>query len=244
MALVVQKFGGTSVATAARLRAVAEIIARSVRCGDRVVAVLSAQGKTTDRLVRQAMELSPAPCARELDLLLSSGEQMSVALCAMALSELGIPAVSLTGWQAGLLTDSRHGDAHTLALCSDRIARELSQGKVVLVAGFQGIDAHGDITTLGRGGSDTTAVALSVFLHADKCQIFTDVDGVYTDDPRKNPDAVRLDVLSYDRMLSMARSGAKVLHERCVALAKQHNVEIEVRSSFTEGGGTRVCATE
>lgn len=244
MALLVQKFGGTSVADAARLSAVAQIIARSRAQGNQVVAVLSAQGNTTDRLLRLAAQITDAPAPRELDMLLASGEQISVALCAMELQKQGIPAVSLTGWQAGLLTDAQHGDARAVTLISDRISRELARGRIVLVAGFQGIDRHGDLTTLGRGGSDTTAVALAVFLHAAQCQIYTDVDGVYTDDPRKNPQAVKLDTISYDRMLDMAQHGAKVLHDRCVALAKQHGVVIEVRSSFTEGRGTRVCSTE
>ena len=236
--LLVQKFGGSSLADPLRMRAAANRILQCVNQGTQVVAVVSAQGDTTDALIAHARQVSEHPVSREMDAYLSAGEQMSAALMAMTLQEMGQPAVSLTGWQAGLLTDEVYGDARLQRLCNDRIRQELDMGKTVIVAGFQGMDAQGNITTLGRGGSDTTAVALAAFLQADGCQIFTDVDGVYDKDPRVHPDAVRYEQLDYDTMLSMARNGAKVLHDRCVEMAKKHGVQIQVLSSFREGPGT------
>lgn len=236
--LVVQKYGGSSLSDAQRIRNAAQKVAQQVRWGNQVVVVVSAQGDTTDELLQRLMTRQPDP--RELDAYLSSGEQQSAALMAMSLQELEIPAISLAGWQAGLLTDSHHTDARALGLNSDRIQKELQRGKTVVVTGFQGVDIHGDITTLGRGGSDTTAVALAAFLKADRCMIYTDVDGVYDRDPRKYPDAVRYPVIGYDAMLKLAREGAQVLHDRCVELAKQHRVPIQVLSSFRSGAGTMV----
>ena len=241
MARYVLKFGGSSVADTAKVYAAARKLAALQRQGHQVVGVLSAQGKETDRLLALAREVDPDCSGREVDALLSTGETCSISLCGLALKRLGIPALGLTGWQAGLQTESTHGGARVLGLSNDRIAQELSRGKIVLGAGFQGIDALGDITTLGRGGSDTTAVALAAFLKADRCLIYTDVDGVYDKDPRLHADAVKYDVISYDRMLTLARSGAKVLHDRCVELAKQHRVIIEVLSSYRDLPGTLVC---
>lgn len=241
MARYVLKFGGSSVADTAKLYAAARKLTALHRQGHEVIGVLSAQGRETDRLMGLAREVDPDCSGRELDGLLSTGETCSVSLCGLALRRLAVPAVGLTGWQAGLQTESNHGAARVLGLSSDRIEKELQQGRIVLVAGFQGINASGDITTLGRGGSDTTAVALAAFLKADRCLIYTDVDGVYDKDPHRYPDAVKYDVISYDRMLTMARSGAKVLHDRCVELAKQHRVVIEVLSSGQDLPGTLVC---
>lgn len=240
MARYVLKFGGSSVADAAKLYAAARKLAAEHRAGHEVIGVLSAQGGTTDALLAKAREIDPDCCGRELDALLSTGETCSVSLCALALRRLGVPAVSLCGWQAGLVTESVHGGARVLRLEGGRIERELRANNIVLVAGFQGIDDAGDITTLGRGGSDTTAVALAAFLHADRCRIYTDVDGVYDKDPRKFPDAVKYDTISYDEMLTLARSGARVLHDRCVELAKRYGVEVEVLSSFRPLPGTIV----
>ena len=236
--LVVQKYGGSSLSDGQRIRNAAQKVAQQVQWGNQVVVVVSAQGDTTDELLQRL--ITPRPDPRELDAYLASGEQQSAALMTMALQELGIPAVSLTGWQAGLLTDSHHTDARVRSLTGDRISKELQQGKTVVVTGFQGGDIHGDLTTLGRGGSDTTAVALAAFLKADRCMIYTDVDGVYDRDPRKYPDAVRYPVIGYDAMLKLAREGAQVLHDRCVELAKQHRVPIQVLSSFRSGAGTMV----
>lgn len=238
MGCYVEKFGGSSVADADRLYAVARRLAEDHAAGHRVVAVLSAQGKTTDRLLAKAREIDPNCGGRELDALLSTGEVCSVALCAMALHRLGVPAVSLTGRQAGLLTDSAFGAARVKKLTENRISMELDRGNIVLLAGFQGVSSNGDITTLGRGGSDTTAVAVAAFLGADRCLIFTDVDGVYDRDPRRFPDAVKYDRLGYDAMLALAQNGAQVLHDRCVELAKAHSVLIEVRSAFRDVSGT------
>lgn len=240
MARYVLKYGGTSVADAQRIYAAARNIGAQWRQGHEVIAVLSAQGHCTDGLIAKAKEIDPDCGGRELDALLSTGEICSVSLCAMALQRLGVPVVSLTGWQAGLFTEPTHGSARVLGLNNDRIERELSQGKVVLVAGFQGISKDGDVTTLGRGGSDTTAVALAAFLHADCCRIYTDVDGVYDKDPRHYPDAVKFDTISYNEMLTLARGGAQVLHDRCVELAKEQGVVIEVCSAFNHNTGTFV----
>lgn len=244
MSCYIIKFGGTSLGDTQRLYRAARRIAALYRAGHQVVAVLSARAGATDALLARAREIDPDCCGRELDALLATGEQVSVSLCALALGRLGIPAVSLCGWQAGLETDGCHGSARVLRLSCDRILRELKAGRVAVVAGFQGVDAHGDITTLGRGGSDTTAVALAAFLEADVCRICTDVDGVYDRDPRRYPEAVKYEVISYDDMLTLARSGARVLHDRCVELAKLYGVPIEVCSSFTETPGTLVCGKD
>lgn len=237
---IVQKFGGTSLMNAKRVLAAARRAVEPARRGDQVVVVVSAQGHTTDQLIVQAQDVCARPGAREMDAYLASGEQQSAALMAMAINALGQQAVSLAGWQAGLLTDGIHGSARVLGLQNDRIRRELEAGRIVVVAGFQGIDETGDITTLGRGGSDTTAVALAAFLKADLCQIYTDVDGVYDKDPRKFPDAVKYPVIDYEAMLQLARRGAQVLHDCSVELAMQYRVPIQVLSSFRPVPGTMV----
>ena len=236
--LIVQKYGGSSLADEGRLRAAAQRVATLARQGHRIIVVVSAQGDTTDELLQKLP--FPNPNLRELDAYLTTGEQQSAALMAMALQNQGCKALSLPGWQAGLLTDHRHTDAKILGMAGSRILLELDRGNVVVVAGFQGINDRGDITTLGRGGSDTTAVALAAYLKADQCQIYTDVDGIYDRDPRKHPDAVKYTVLGYDATLKLAREGAQVLHLRCVELAKQYRVPIRVLSSFRPGGGTLV----
>lgn len=238
--LIVQKYGGSSLADADRIGRAAHRVAELVNDGHKLVVVVSAQGDTTDLLLEKVPQITAAPPPRELDAYLASGEQMSAALMAMALEKLGIPTVSLTGWQAGLMTDSIHGDARVRGLRGDRIRQELHEGNTVVVAGFQGVDAAGDITTLGRGGSDTTAVALAAFLGADRCMIYTDVDGVYDKDPRKFPDAVRFERIGYEPMLILAREGAQVLHDRCVELGQRYQVPIQVLSSFRPGEGTMV----
>lgn len=238
--LIVQKFGGSSLADPARIKRAARRLIHTVQQGHQTVAVVSAQGDTTDHLLAAIAGINGTPSQRELDAYLASGEQLSAGLMAMALEKLGVPAVSLTGWQAGLLTDSVHGNARVLGLQGDRIRKELAQGKIVVVAGFQGIDENGNITTLGRGGSDTTAVALAAFLGADRCLIYTDVDGIYDRDPRIFPDAVRFDTIDYDAMLRLARDGAQVLHDRAVELAKEKGVALQVLSSFRPGNGTIV----
>lgn len=238
--LIVQKYGGSSLADAARVRAAAHRVTDLARQGFQVVAVVSAQGDTTDELITKAKAINSQSSARELDMYLSVGEQLSAALMAMAIEGLDCPAISLTGWQAGLQTDGVYGAARILGLKNDRIARELQSGKVVVVAGFQGICENGDITTLGRGGSDTTAVALAAFLKADLCQIFTDVDGVYDRDPRRFPDAVRFQRIGYEKMLELIKNGAQVLHDRSVELARDHQIPVEVLSSFTGVPGTIV----
>lgn len=238
--LIVQKFGGSSLADANRIRRAAKRAIHATQGGNQVVVVVSAQGDTTDHLISAAAAITTTPPKRELDAYLASGEQMSAGLMAMALEAMGHRAVSLTGWQAGLLTNEIYGDARVQKLTNDRIRQELAEGKIVVVTGFQGINEKEDITTLGRGGSDTTAVALAAFLGADRCQIYTDVDGVYDRDPRIFPDAVRYAVIGYDDMLSLARNGAQVLHDRCVELAREHGVQIQVLSSFRPGAGTMV----
>lgn len=240
---MVLKFGGTSLSDSAKIRSAAATAAELVRQGWQVVVVVSAQGHTTDRLLTQAAQMTDAAPAREMDALLAAGEQMSAALMAMALEALGCSAVSLTGWQAGLRTEPHHGDARILGLRHDRIARELRSGKTVVVAGFQGVDDREDITTLGRGGSDTTAVALAAFLQAEDCRIYTDVDGVYDKDPRVYPDAVKYQRIGYDAMLALARQGAQVLHDRSVELARMYGVKVRVLSSFRPGEGTLVADT-
>ena len=237
---IVLKFGGTSLADEERIRMAACRIAREREQGHQTVAVVSAQGNMTDHLIEKAARINPTASQRELDAYLSTGEQMSAGLMAMTLEAMGYPAVSLTGIQAGIMTDGVFGNARVLDLRGDRIRQELAAGKAVIVAGFQGMDDAGNITTLGRGGSDTTAVALAAFLKADECRIYTDVDGVYDKDPRKFPDAVRLETIGYEPMLAMARQGAQVLHDRCVELAMRYRVPIRVLSSFRPGEGTLV----
>lgn len=241
MARYVLKFGGSSLADSKKLYAAARRLAALHRAGDEAIGVFSAQGGATDALLARARQIAPDCEGRELDALLATGEQVSVCLCAMALQRLNVPAISLSGWQAGVRTESRFNDARVLGLQNDRIERELRAGKIVLVTGFQGVDEGDNVTTLGRGGSDTTAVALAAFLHADRCLIYTDVDGVYSADPRTHPDAVKYDRLSYDDMLALARGGAQVLHDRCVELAKQYGVRIEVLSAAADLPGTLVC---
>ena len=240
MGLIVQKFGGTSVANTERLQNVARIITETYKAGNDVVAVLSAQGDTTDELLEKAAEINPRASKREMDMLLSTGEQVSISLCAMAIEALGFPVISLTGWQVGMKTNRTYGDARITRIDKDRLDSELSQHKIVLVAGFQGINRFDDVTTRGRGGSDTSAVALAAVLHADLCQIFTDVDGVYTADPRLVKDAKKLDEITYDEMLELATLGAQVLHNRSVEMAKKYAVNLEVLSSFTGNPGTKV----
>ena len=240
MALIVQKFGGTSVADAERLRNVARIITDTYQKGNSVVAVLSAQGDTTDDLIEKAAEINPNASKRELDMLLSTGEQISCSLCAMAIEALGFPVVSLTGWQAGFRTDSAYGNARIKRVQAERIRTELDRRRIVIVTGFQGLNQYEDITTLGRGGSDTSAVAIAAALNADLCQIFTDVDGVYTTDPRLMPTAHKLEEITYDEMLELASLGAQVLHNRSVEMAKRYNVNLEVLSSFSGKPGTKV----
>lgn len=240
MSLIVQKFGGSSVADRDRIFNVAGIATRTFSDGNDVIVVVSAQGDTTDELLAKASEINRNPTTREMDMLLSTGEQISISLLAMAIQSLGFPVVSLTGWQIGLRTDSNHSSARIKSLTNTRIQEELSNRKIVIVAGFQGINKSYDITTLGRGGSDTTAVALAAQLRADLCQIYTDVDGVYTADPRKIKNAKKLDHISYDEMLELATMGAQVLHNRSVELAKRYNVNLEVLSSFSGQPGTIV----
>lgn len=240
MGLIVQKFGGTSVADADRIRHVAKIITDTYRGGNSVVAVLSAQGDTTDDLIEKAKEINPQASNREMDMLLSTGEQISVSLCAMAIEALGCPVVSLTGWQAGMVTNTVARGARIKRVETERLESELNQRKIVIVTGFQGIDRNENITTLGRGGSDTSAVALAAALHADLCQIYTDVDGVYTADPRKVAGAKKLDAVTYNEMLELATLGAQVLHNRSVEMAKKYNVKLEVLSSFSGNPGTVV----
>ena len=240
MKLIVQKFGGSSVRDAQRIRNVAGIIADTYRAGNQVLVVLSAQGDTTDDLIEKAREINPRASKREMDMLLSTGEQISIALCAMALEGMGLPVVSLTGWQVGIHTSSAYGSARIKTIDQERVRQELDKNKIVLVAGFQGVNRFGDVTTLGRGGSDTSAVALAAAFHADLCQIYTDVDGVYTTDPRLVPDARKLQEITYDEMLELASQGAQVLHNRSVELAKKYQVNLEVLSSLERKPGTKV----
>ena len=240
MKLIVQKFGGSSVRDAQRIRNVAGIIADTYRAGNQVLVVLSAQGDTTDDLIEKAKEINPRASKREMDMLLSTGEQISIALCAMALESMGLPVISLAGWQVGIHTSSAYSDARIKKIDAERIQQELDKNKIVLVAGFQGVNRFGDVTTLGRGGSDTSAVALAAAFHADLCQIYTDVDGVYTTDPRVAPNAKKLQEITYDEMLELASQGAQVLHNRSVELAKKYHVNMEVVSSLERKPGTKV----
>lgn len=240
MSLIVQKYGGTSVADAERIRNVARRVAARARAGDQLVVVVSAMGDTTDHLLALARELTDQPEARELDLLLSTGETVSMTLLALALHAMGVDAVSLSGAQAGLRTDMVHGRARILSLDPARVRRELDRGRVCIVAGFQGITDELDVTTLGRGGSDTTAVALAAALGAERCEIYTDVEGVYTTDPRVEPAARKLRDVSYEEMLELASVGAKVLHPRAVELGAVYHVPIIVASSFSDDPGTLI----
>ena len=240
MALIVQKFGGSSVKDRDRIFNVARIVANTHNAGNDVVVVVSAQGDTTDDLIAKAAEISHDPSAREMDMLLASGEQISISLLAMALNEIGCHAISLTGWQAGFRTDRAYTKARISRLETERISSELERNRVVVVAGFQGLNKLDDITTLGRGGSDTSAVAIAAALHADRCQIFTDVEGVYTADPRKVRNTRKLQEITFDEMLELASLGAQVLNNRSVELAKKYNVELEVLSSLNPVPGTVV----
>ena len=244
MALVVQKFGGTSVGGPDRLRAVARRLVAARDEGDDVVGVLSAMGSTTDELIALAGEISETPAPRELDMLLSVGERISCALAAMAINDLGRQAISLTGSQAGIVTDTAHTSAKIVEIRAPRIRTALDEGAIVLVAGFQGVSTTSEVTTLGRGGSDTTAVALAAALEADRCEIFTDVEGVFTADPRLVESARKLDAISYEEMLELAAGGAKVMMLRSVEFARRHGVRIHVRSSFTESQGTWIVSQD
>ena len=240
MGIIVQKFGGSSVADATKIKNVAKRIARIHEQGHAIVVVVSAMGDTTDNLIRLAHEISIDPPERELDMLLSTGEQVSIALLAMAVSELGYQAISLTGTQVGIITSGFYSNARIKSINKERVLSELERGRIVILAGFQGVTIDNEITTLGRGASDTTAVAIAATLGADRCEIYTDVEGVYTADPRIVPNARKHDQITYDEMLEMARLGAKVLHSRCVELAKKFDVHLCVRSSFSEAEGTMV----
>ncbi|MFC4103844.1 aspartate kinase [Paenibacillus xanthanilyticus] len=240
MSLIVMKFGGSSVGTTERMQRVAKRIADYKEAGHRVVVVVSAMGDTTDDLIDQSKQLNPNPPAREMDMLLTTGEQISVALLSMAIHAIGHRAVSFTGWQAGIRTEAVHGKARISDITPNRIFEALDAGNAVIVAGFQGMTDDGEITTLGRGGSDTTAVALAAAIQADVCEIYTDVDGVYSTDPRVVKCARKLDEISYDEMLELANLGAAVLHPRAVEYAKHYNVRLVVRSSFTQNEGTTV----
>ena len=241
MSLIVKKFGGSSVANAERVFNVANRIIDDYKKGNDVIVVVSAQGDTTDDLIEKANEINPNGASkREMDMLLSAGEQISIALLAMAIEKLGCPVISLLGWQAGFNTDSHHGIARIKNINSERIKNEIAKRNIVIVAGFQGLNKYDDITTLGRGGSDTSAVAIAAALKADLCQIYTDVDGVYSADPRKVPTAVKMDEIGYDEMLELATLGAQVLNNRSVEMAKKYNVELEVLSSLEVKPGTIV----
>jgi aspartate kinase len=240
LSLIVMKFGGSSVGDAERMKRVANRIAESKKSGHSCVIVVSAMGDTTDDLIDLSKQLNLTPPAREMDMLLSNGEQISMSLLAMAVNSLGIPAISLTGWQAGITTESVHCKARISDINPERILSALDQGNVVIVAGFQGVSIDGDVTTLGRGGSDTTAVALAAAIHADLCEIYTDVDGIYSTDPRVVKCARKLKEISYDEMLELANLGAAVLHPRAVEYAKHYNVQLVVRSSFNHNEGTLV----
>lgn len=238
MSLIVQKFGGSSVATKEKVENVARIITDTYKEGNSVIAVVSAQGDTTDDLIEKAKEINPKASKRELDVLLSAGEQMSASLLAMAIEKLDFPVTSLLGWQAGFRTSSVHGSARIRKIDTERLENEIARNNIVIVAGFQGIDKRDNITTFGRGGSDTTAVAIAAAMGANKCQIFTDVDGVYVADPRKIPTAPKLQEITYDEMLELATLGAQVLNNRSVEMAKKYNIKVEVLSSLTNKPGT------
>ena len=240
MSLIVQKFGGSSVANAERVMNVARIITDTYKEGNNVIVVVSAQGDTTDDLIEKANEINPKASKREMDMLLTAGEQISISLLAMAIESLGYPVISLLGWQAGFETNSAYGSARISKINTERLQSELDQRKIIIVAGFQGLNKNDDLTTLGRGGSDTSAVAIAAAMHADRCQIFTDVTGVYTTDPRKVANAQKLTDITYDEMLEFATLGAQVLNNRSVEMAKKYNVELEVLSSLVREPGTIV----
>lgn len=241
MNTVVLKFGGTSVADNIKLNVVAEKVISLKQQAKNVVVVVSAQGKTTNQLIKEAQELSAIPEEREMDMLLATGEQVTASKLSILLNRMGYPAISLTGWQAGIRTNSIHTSAKIEQICIDRLEKEMKDGKIVVVSGFQGLDEKQDITTLGRGGSDTTAVALQVALKADKCYIFSDVDGIYSADPNMITMAKRLDEISFDEMQEVADAGAKVLHDRCIQMGKKFNCDIIAKSTFSNEGGTKVC---
>lgn len=245
MGLIVQKFGGTSVGSVERIKAVAQRVKQTVAQGNSVVVVVSAMGKSTDTLVQLAQEVSSNPCRREMDMLLSTGEQVSISLLSMALQELGQPAISLTGAQVGIVTEPEHTRARILHIATERLERHLSEGKVVVVAGFQGTSNTSDleVTTLGRGGSDTSAVALAAALHAEKCEIYTDVAGVLTTDPRLVEKAQLMTEITCEEMLELASLGANVLHPRAVEIARNYGVQMAVRSSWTDEPGTQIIST-
>ncbi len=241
MSLIVKKFGGSSVANAERVFNVANIITEDYKKGNDIIVVVSAQGDTTDDLIEKAKEINPnSPSKREMDMLLSAGEQISISLLAMAIEKLGFPVISLLGWQAGFHTNSSHTVARIKKVNTERLSEEISRHKIIIVAGFQGIDKYDDITTLGRGGSDTSAVAIAAAMKADRCQIYTDVSGVYTADPRKIKSSKMLPEITYDEMLELATLGAQVLNNRSVEMAKKYNVELEVLSSLDPKPGTIV----
>ena len=244
MGLIVQKYGGTSVKDAERVMNVARRITDAYKAGNNVVVAVSAQGDTTDDLIEKAKEINPNASKREMDMLLSTGEQISISLLAMAIEKIGCPVISLTGWQAGVKTDAKYGAARISTIDAERLQAELDKKNIVIVAGFQGINKYDDITTLGRGGSDTSAVALAAALHADVCEIYTDVDGVYTADPRFVKNAYKHDDISYDEMLELASLGANVLHNRSVEMAKKYGVKLSVRSSLNNNEGTYVKEVE
>ena len=240
MGIIVQKFGGSSVADNSKLLNVCNHIIKVYKNNNKVVVVVSAQGKTTDKLIEEEKSITNEPNKREHDVLLSVGEQITIAKLAIYLNKLGYKAVSYTGWQIPIITDNTFGNANIVNIKTKKILKELNKGNIVIVAGFQGINKKGDITTLGRGGSDTTAVALAAYLKAEKLYIYTDVDGVYSDDPNNNTNAIKYDTISYDRMLEMSNNGAKVLHNKCVELAKKFKVLINVKSTFIDNDGTIV----
>ncbi len=241
MALIIQKFGGTSVADRVCLYNVANIIARRINEGYQVVTVVSAQGDDTDHLYAKAVEIDPHPNPRELDALLSSGEQISASLLAITLNSMNIPAISLTGEQAGILTNQAYGNAEIKTINPECIRKHLAEGKTVIVTGFQGADKEGNTTTLGRGGSDTSAVALAAYLDANICRIYKDVDGIYSTDPRKDLTAKKYDKITYDQMLKIADQGSQVLQRKSIELAKEHHIELQILSSFQHTSGTIIC---
>lgn len=241
MGLVVQKFGGSSLADAEKIKSAALRIVKTHLDGNQVIVVVSARGNTTDELIDMAYSICDNPDSRELDMLVSTGEQISISLMAMAIHSLGYPAISLTGGQVGIRTDSSHTKARIVNISTTKIDEELGKGNIVIIAGFQGIDFNSNITTLGRGGSDTTAVAIAAKMKADLCEIYTDVDGIYTADPRKVPDARKLEKISYDEILELASLGAQVMQPRSIEFAKKYNVPIYVRSSFNQSSGTLIC---
>jgi aspartate kinase len=240
MGIIVKKFGGTSVGSIERIKAIAEHLSNERKRYERIVVVVSAMAKTTDNLIQLAREISSKPCSRELDMLLTAGERISMSLLSLALQELGIQSISFTGSQSGIITDSTHGNAKIETVNAFRIKEELEKGKIVIVAGFQGVSKEKEITTLGRGGSDTSAVALSSYLEAEKCEIYTDVDGVYSADPRYVDNTIKYERLSYEQMLYLAYGGSKVLHQRSVEFALKYRIPIEVKSSFSFTEGTMI----